>query len=186
MSIDIDWLEKNVVKRALSSDERAALACVKVTTFTTGQAIITQGQPGGTLYLLRSGKASVEDNQNGNRMRLADVAEGDCFGALTFLNGEPTTAEVLAHQDCEVYSLDHDDFSTLMRDQQTMAYEIFTHILEHQTQVISNMRAELLPVLRKLKQKADSLPLFIKLLPVLFIITYVLAFFYISWKDFSY
>lgn len=186
MSIDIAWLEKNVVMRTLSADERAALACVKTSNFTTGQAIIRQGQPGGTLYLLRSGKASVEDNQNGNRMRLADVAEGDCFGALTFLNGEPTTAEVLAHQDCEVYSLNHDDFSILMRDQQTIAYEIFTHILEHQSQVITNMRAEMLPVLRKLKEKADSLPLFIKLLPIVFIALYVLAFFYISWKDFSY
>lgn len=186
MSIDFDWLEKNVVLRELSADERAALDCVKVSNFTTGQAIITQGQPGGTLYLLRSGKASVEDNQNGNRMRLADVVEGDCFGALTFLNGKPTTAEVLAHQDCEVYSLDHDDFSNLMRDQQKIAYEIFTHILEHQSQVITNMRAELLPVLRRLKEKADSLPLFIKLLPILFIIAYIVAFFMISSKDFSY
>jgi len=186
MSIDFAWLEKNVVMRKLSSDERTALSCVKVNTFTAGQAIITQGQPGGTLYLLRSGKASVEDNQNGNRMRLANVAEGDCFGALTFLNGDPTTAEVLAHQDCEVYSLDHDDFSILMRDQQKMAYEIFTHILKHQAQVITNMRAELLPVLRKLKEKADSLPLFIKLFPIVFIVAYIVAFFMISSKDFSY
>lgn len=186
MSIDFTWLEKTVVMRTLSADERAALKCMKISNFRTGQAIIRQGQPGGTLYLLHSGKASAEDNQNGNRMRLGDVVEGDCFGAITFLNGKPTTAEVLAHQDCEVYSLDHDDFSILMQDQQTIAYEIFTHILEHQSQIITEMRAEMFPILRKIKQKADSLPLVIKLLPIIFITLYVLAFFYISWKDFSY
>jgi len=186
MSVDIIWLEKEVLKRELTADERDALTCVEVNSFTTGQTIMTQGQPGGRLYLLRSGKASVEDNKNGNRMHLADVNEGECFGALTFLNGEPTTAEVLAQKNCEVYSLAHDDFSILMRDQQDIAYAIFTHMLEHQAQVIISLRTELLPMLRKLKEKAESLPLFIKLFPIIFIIAYVLAFFYISWKDFSY
>ncbi len=186
MSIDIAWLEKNILKRKLTPDERTALKCMKVSTFTTGQTIISQGQPGGTLYLLRSGKASVEDNKDGNRMRLADVGEGDCFGALTFLNGEPTTAEVLAQQDCEVYSLAHDDFSDLMHSQQEIAYAIFTYMLEHQSRVINSMRDKLLPMLRKLKEKAESLPLFVKLFPVIFIILYILAFIYISWKDFSY
>lgn len=186
MDIDIAWMENNVLQRGLSEEERPALACIRKQTYTTGQTILEQGQPGGTLYILRSGVASVEDNQNGNRMRLADVAEGDCFGALTFLNGEPATAEVLAQQECEVYILSRDDFSELMRTQQHIAYAIFTYVLEHQTRVIAKMRDVLLPMLRKIKAKAESLPLFIKLFPIVFIILYVLAFFYISWKDFSY
>jgi len=186
MAMDFDWLEKSIAKRKLTTDERAALECVQATTYTVGQTIMAQGQPGGTLYLLRSGKASVEDNQNGNRMHLADVVEGECFGALTFLNGEPAMAEVLAQQNCEVYSLAHDDFSGLMRDQQDIAYAIFTHMLEHQAHVIKSMREALLPVLWKLKKKAEGLPLFVKLFPLFFIIAYILAFFYISYKDFSY
>lgn len=186
MDIDVTWLENNVLLHKLNDEERSALTCFKKQTYTAGQTILTQGQPGGMLYILRNGVASVEDNPNGNRMRLADVSEGDCFGALTFLNGEPVSAEVLAQQECEVYVLSHDDFSELMRSHQNIAYAVFTYVLEHQTQVIAKMRDVLLPVLRKLKTKAEGLPLFIKLFPVIFIILYVLAFFYISWKDFSY
>jgi len=186
MSIDIAWLEKHVLKRQLSADGRSALECIKTSSFTTGQTILSQGQSGGMLYILRSGKASVEDNKSGNRMHLADISEGDCFGALTFLNSEPVNADVLAQQPCEVYSLSHKDFSEFMHNQQDIAYAIFEYMLEHQSEVIRSLRGTLLPILRKLKEKAESLPLFIKLFPVVFVIIYILAFFYISWKDFSY
>ena len=145
------------------------------------------GQRGGTLYLLRSGKVSAEDkNEDGERMLLTNLDAGDTFGVLTFLNGEPTMAEIIAQENCVVYSITHDDFSNLMRDNQAIAYAILIHMLEHQSKIITNMRSKLLPILWKLKKKAESLPLFIKLLPVIFIIIYTLAFFYISWKDFSY
>jgi hypothetical protein len=48
------------------------------------------------------------------------------------------------------------------------------------------MRRELVPMLRKFKEKANKLPLAVKLIPVVFTLIYVSAFIYISYKDFSY
>ncbi|MFQ5581299.1 MAG: cyclic nucleotide-binding domain-containing protein [Mariprofundaceae bacterium] len=187
MSIDMKWLEQQVLLRELASEERTALKCLQEEAFSAGQKIITEGQPGGMLYILRSGKASVEDsNRYEGRINIADVEEGALFGEMTFLNNQMATADVTASEDCVVYKLSHTDFSDLMREQQQLAYSIFTLILNHQSKVILSMKVRLMPMLRNLKKKAAKLPLAIKLLPVIFILLYILAFFYISWKDFSY
>jgi len=187
MSIDWTWLEEKVLQRKLTEDERKALACLSEEQFAAGQKIITQGQPGGMLYILRSGRVGVEESDRyEGRINIANIEEGGIFGELTFLNNQPTTADVTASEDCVVYKLSHGDFSALMRTQQQLAYSVFTFILNHQSRVIQSMRLRLVPMLRQIKDKAAKLPLTIKLLPVIFILLYILAFFYISWKDFSY
>lgn len=186
MSIDIAWLEKKVLKRTLTTDERAALHCIKVKTYKTWDKIIEQDQPGGTLYILRSGTADVEDNNGKDRVKLANIKEGNMFGLTSFMSDDTTTAEVMAKDECEVYELAKEDFSTLMRNHQNLAFTIIHRVLNRQSKIIRKMNAQMIPILRNLARKANSLPLFIKLFPILFVIAYITAFFYISWKDFSY
>jgi len=183
MSVDFKWLEKEVLERELSPDERTALECIKISTFTTGQTIISQSQPGGTLYILRSGSASVEDNNAGERVRIANVTEGTLFGEMSFLSDHLTTAEVIANEACVIYKLSHDDFSKLMQDQQHVAYSILVRILASQASIIQRMNAELLPIWHNLKKKAEQLPLLIKLIPIIFTLLYFGALAYVSFLE---
>jgi len=187
MNIDFEWLEANVLKRALNPGEREALGCIQVKTYKTWEKIIEQDQSGGTLYILRSGTADVDDN-NGkdSRVKLANIGEGTMFGLTSFMSDENTTAEVMAKDTCIVYELTREAFSVLMRDHQELAFTILCRVLSNQSKVIRAMNAQMIPILRNLAKKANSLPLFVKLFPILFVIAYILAFFYISWKDFSY
>ena len=187
MSVDIAWLEEKVLKRTLTSEERESLSCIQVKSYKAWDKIIEQNQPGGTLYIFRSGLADVEDN-NGkeDRVRIANIKEGTMFGELSFMSDETTTAEVIAKEACEVYQISRDDFSELMRNQQALAYTFMCRILNNQGKIIREMNSQMIPILRNLSKKANSLPLFVKLFPIFFIIAYILAFFYISYKDFSY
>ncbi|GAV19275.1 DNA-binding transcriptional dual regulator Crp [Mariprofundus micogutta] len=187
MSIDTAWLEKNILNRALSANEKQALSCVNTTTVAKGEKIITEGQPGGTLEIMYSGRAKVEDNNRyEGRITLAEIEAGTLFGELTFLNKKRRTADVTALEDCVVYTLTQDDFTSLMQNQHELAYAILAAIMERQTSVIMSQRVTLAPLLRTLKDKAKKLPLFIKLAPVIFILLYISGFLYISWKDFDY
>lgn len=187
MSIDFTWLEENIVKRTLSSSERAALQCLEEKKFASGEKIIAEGQTGGTLEILRSGRAKVEDNNRyEGRITLAEINAGTLFGELSFLNNKRRTADVSALEDCVVYTLNKANFTSMMQNHNELAYTILTAIMERQTSVIMSQRVTLAPLLRTLKDKAQKLPLFIKVAPVIFIILYIAAFSYISWKDFNY
>ncbi|MDQ6962350.1 MAG: cyclic nucleotide-binding domain-containing protein [Mariprofundaceae bacterium] len=180
MNLDISWLEQHLFLRELTEEERKVLPCIKVQTFKNGEPIIEQGQPGGTLYILRSGEALVEDINEDMRIRIAGVCEGTLLGEITFLNSHVTTAQVTANQDCIVYTLSKEEFSLIMHDQQTLAYDILSKMLSSQAEIIQRMNTQLLPIWRNIKKKANSLPLFVKIFPLLFIAAYTAAFFNVS------
>ncbi len=186
MSIDIKWLEETILKRSVSEVEQKALQYLRERQYKTGDTIVEQGKPGGQLYILRSGKASVEDNDsNTGRIRIASVDAGAMFGELTFMNNHSTTAEVVAREDCIVYKLSRDDFSKLMHERE-LGFAIFTAMLENQANIIRTMNAQMVPVLQKLAKKAASLPTFVKIFALIFILVYLSAFIFISFKDFAY
>jgi len=140
MSIDFDWLGKEILDRDLDEDNRSALGAVMTTRdFTRGETIVSQGQPGGTLYILRSGTADVETDVNGERIHIAGASEGALFGEMTFLTKEATSAQVTAKQDCVVYKITRDGLSQLMTGYQELVYALVAYMLFYSSKVIRGM-----------------------------------------------
>ena len=187
MSVDMAWLEENIIKRTLSDSDRLALACIQERTFASGEKIIVEGQQGGTLGFMRSGRAMVEDNNRyEGRVTLVEIEPGTLFGELAFLSDRRRTADVTALEDCVVYTLTKDAFTLLMKDHHELAYSLFNAILERQTSVIMSQRITLAPFLRELNSKAKKLPLFVKLVPVIFILIYFTSLIFVSLRDLKY
>jgi len=187
MAIDMTWLEANALHTTLSATEKKALLPLTELTFSKGDTILTQGDDGGALYIIKSGEVSVQDsNRYEGRISFVTLKEGDLIGELSFLNGRRVSADVKAEEECVLYRLEKKDMLNLMKNQQGLAFTIMNSIVNHEAELLSNMRRELLPMLRNFKKKADKLPLTMKLIPVIFILVYVSAFFYISYKDFAY
>jgi len=181
MSIDFEWFETEILSRKLNDKEKESLSCITIQTYNDEENIITKGQQGGMLYILRSGTAAVEDNSGDIRVRIAGVEEGTLFGEISFLGEDTATEDVLALEKCVVYKLSKEDFSMLMKDEQELAYSLLSKILASQAAIIRRLDAELLPIWRNLKKKAQQLPLIVKLIPVILIITYIGAWGY-QWK----
>jgi len=143
MNIDLTWFKENIMRRDMGAEEQEAVTrFLEVESYDAGAAIIAQNQPGGRLYILRSGRADVVHEAYGTRARIAIAEEGALFGELTFLTGEPASAHVVARDTCVVYTLLRKEFSEVMQQHQELAYALFAHMLEHTAQAVRHMNEE--------------------------------------------
>jgi len=95
--------------RDFSVDEMVAvIQGLKLLTFERGQAILREGQTGGSLYTLTSGRvrAFQKDPATGRQNQLGDLKEGAFFGEMSILTGQPRMASVVALTRCELLELD--------------------------------------------------------------------------------
>jgi cAMP-dependent protein kinase regulator len=93
----------------LSEDERAALIReMELESHEEGSVIISEGDPGASMYIITSGEVKVYtrgSNKAGN-VYLAKLGEGDFFGEVSVLTGKPRTATITASKPTELLRLD--------------------------------------------------------------------------------
>jgi len=143
MEIDLSWFREQILGRDLDDAEQEAIRrWFDVRTFACGESVIAQGTPGNTLFILRSGAADVMLDAHGTRQRIVTAREGALLGELTFLTGEPASANVVARETCIVYTISRTAFSEMMREQQGLVFLLFAHMLEHTAKVIRHMNEE--------------------------------------------
>jgi small-conductance mechanosensitive channel/CRP-like cAMP-binding protein len=96
----------------LSDGEQLALAAAaRERIFGGGEAIVREGAPGRSLFVVAAGavRVSVEP---GDR-EVARLGAGACFGEMSMLTGDPRTATVTAAGDCRVLEITDDVFRPL-------------------------------------------------------------------------
>lgn len=71
-----------------------------------GARVFAEGDPGDALYLILTGRVTVERGG----VRLAELGIGECFGELALLDEGPRSATVLVQESAELLRLDRDDF----------------------------------------------------------------------------
>jgi CRP/FNR family transcriptional regulator, cyclic AMP receptor protein len=101
----------------LDDDDRQALAeVVDELNVPEGQTLFQAGDPGDSLYIVRSGQIElfIKDTV-GQKIVLAVSEAGDMFGELAMLDSGPRTATALALHDSEVLVLDRDDLVLLFQ-----------------------------------------------------------------------
>ena len=89
--------------------------------FGVGEKIIEQGKPGKSMYILSEGAAEVKVERDGEIMRVGQLKQGDCFGEISLLTGEPRTATVIAESDCEVVKIEKSAMRKLLVQQPRLA-----------------------------------------------------------------
>jgi cAMP-dependent protein kinase regulator len=95
----------------LSEDEREAVVReMELETHDEGSVVITEGEPGSSMYLIASGEVKVYTRGAGSTgtIYLARLGEGDFFGEVSVLTGKPRTATITASQRSELLRLDRD------------------------------------------------------------------------------
>ena len=89
--------------------------------FGKGERIIIQGDAGNSMFILATGKASVQVEREGRAQPVGNLVAGDCFGEISLLTGEPRSATVLATFDCEVLEIEKETMGTLLREHPELA-----------------------------------------------------------------
>ena len=94
--------------KSLSRAELAALIRgLRLLTFEPGEIVVSEGERGGSLFLVTSGavRAYVR-NAAQRQVQVRQLAEGDFFGEISVLTGRPRSATVTAASRCELLELD--------------------------------------------------------------------------------
>lgn len=159
-----DALKRVKLFAALSPDELTHIASsLRNTPFIKDDVMTKQGAVAHWLYLLIRGEADVwfenpgeAGSAGGNlvRVHVATLKEGDIFGEMGLLTGEPRSATVTARTDVECYRLDKEHFQHILQERPALAGE-FAHILCERSLELAALRKEPLP--EKLEVHADYL-----------------------------
>lgn len=110
----------------LDEPERATLAeRMDTVTFAAGTALFHRGDPGDSLYVVKSGEVEIFfKNDTGERLVLEVAGPGDFFGEISLLDAGPRTASALVTKDLEAVEVDRDDLAELIRLRPGAAMEL--------------------------------------------------------------
>ncbi len=107
MSTTADLLKEVPLFQLLDDEERMTLAeSLDRVEILSGQMVFQANDPGGSLYIIRSGKVElfVKDD-TGTRMVLETATPGDFFGEISLLDNGPRAASALVVEDMEALCL---------------------------------------------------------------------------------
>lgn len=83
-------------------------------TYAPCETIIKFGQPGKFLGIMVDGEAEAVITEETGKRRLGLNKRGDVIGEMSLLTGEPTTADVIALEKCQLLLIPQDVFSTVL------------------------------------------------------------------------
>jgi len=99
--------------------------------FKAGEYLMKQGDSGIGLFIIISGKVSIEKtDQNGKNVELAENGPGDIMGEMSVLDGSPRTASVKATQETACLVLASWEFNAFMTTHPELAIEILPVVLK--------------------------------------------------------
>jgi CRP-like cAMP-binding protein len=80
---------------------------LRLLTFAAGDVIVTEGEPGQSVFLLASGAVKVfVRSPAGHDVSVCTLREGSFFGEMSTLSGQPRSATVTAAGPCDLLELD--------------------------------------------------------------------------------
>ena len=115
----------------LSAEETQKLAAASVKhVFAAGEAVIRAGQEGSSMFVVNQGRVQVQITENGRRRTVATLGEGDFFGEMALLTGEPRTANVIALEESEVLEIGHEALKQLFETNPGLCESISSTVAE--------------------------------------------------------
>ena len=97
---------------------------MKVERFAAGEVIIRQGEVGDKFYIIQSGEVEVSGVKDGARFSGVILKEGDFFGEVALLTGEPRNATVTARGAVELLTLGKEHFDEALKRSKTLEEQL--------------------------------------------------------------
>src|ERR1700709_234171 len=114
---------------ALLDDQDGAARAerIDVVTVPAGQVVFKYGEPGGSMYVVRSGVVEISfANDTGDKIVLEMARAGDFFGGISLLDGGARTAAALVLEDLDALVVDRGDLDELFRLKPQAALDLLT------------------------------------------------------------
>lgn len=97
-------------------------------TWSPGQRVIHEGDPGDRFYLIREGSVAVE--RGPQQQQVARLQPGDFFGETALLTGQPRNATIEVLEPTILYSLAKERFQQAMQQRATLESEVRSSLFD--------------------------------------------------------
>lgn len=106
-------------------------AAVVLRQFSAGQVIFHMGDPGGLLYIVKSGKVKIYfPSIEGEETMLDIFGEGAVFGEFALFDNSPRSATAEAIEETEAYTLHRTEFLRVIRSNTDVAIQVMAGLAE--------------------------------------------------------
>lgn len=100
-------------------------------TFRAGEAIFHRDDPGQVLYVIKEGRVRIRlTSAEGQEVALAVFGPGDSFGEMSILDSQPRSADAIAIDKVEVFTLQRNDFVSVVRAHPEIAVSVMKTLSE--------------------------------------------------------
>ncbi len=129
-----------------------------------GATVFRQGEPGGSVYVIRAGKVRVLKSANGRQRMVTTLGPGDFFGEMAVVTGSPRSATVEVVEDAELLKLPADKLQEMVAGTGEVAIRLIQHLaqrLEHANRFIDvlledDVTARVILAIQAILEKAEG------------------------------
>jgi CRP/FNR family transcriptional regulator, cyclic AMP receptor protein len=111
--------------------------------FRSGEVIFHRDDPGQVLYMIKEGKVKIcIISPDGQEISLAVLGKGEYFGEFALLDGLPRSADAIALEKVECYSLQRSDFHNAIMKNPKIAIQVLealTRRLRNTDQMVEDL-----------------------------------------------
>ena len=95
-----------------------------------GTTVFREGDPGGSVYVIRSGKVRVLKNSAGRQRVVITLGPGDFFGEMAVVTGRPRSATVEVIEDAELLKVPAGKLQEMVAGTGEIAIRLIRHLAE--------------------------------------------------------
>ena len=128
-SFQLDELEDfHLFKEVELKSIQGILENCPLATFQKDEVVLSAGEPNHSIHLLLSGQLRVQLELS--LQPIAKVEPGELVGEISVIDGEPTTAYVVAEEDCRVLVLDETTVESLFEASPRIAHNLLYIVVQ--------------------------------------------------------
>jgi len=126
--LDIDFLKSVNIFSDLSESELNSIQEIcKTRKYPKNSMIILEEEMGDVVFIVMSGTVKITRvNDEGKEVILAMLGSGEVFGEMAILDGESRSANALSQENCEVVTINREDFLNLLRTNNKVSLNLMT------------------------------------------------------------
>jgi len=123
---DVALIAKHPLFGALQATQLQRLvAYAKRRNVRAGRVLFNKGDPGNALFAIRAGTIKITAPSSDGREAVFNIlTEGEVFGEIALLDGQPRTADAVAISDCDLVVIERRDFLALVETDPKIALKL--------------------------------------------------------------
>lgn len=121
---------------------------VKKKDFKLGETVFKESEDGASIYVIKRGEVKAcKTAPDGELFTLTIMKDGEIFGEMSFLDGRPRSATIVAVSDLETYMIEKSDFETLVDGNPRIIYKLLKNIVFTIHSIVRGMNSRYLEMI---------------------------------------